>query len=78
MICTFRDIYIPRPSKGVKFQPPGLFLVVKGPKYQTLGGFRYMIQHVMICAIQRRAEEKAIPKDLLDALAVEERETMTC
>ena len=22
--------YIPRPSKGVKFQPPGLFLVVKG------------------------------------------------
>ena len=30
------------PSKGVKFQPPGLILVVKGPKFQTLGGFRYI------------------------------------
>ncbi len=25
-----------------KFQPPGLFLVVKGPKFQTLGGFWYI------------------------------------
>ena len=36
-------IYLLRPSKfkGVKFQPPGLFLVIKGLKFQTLGGFRY-------------------------------------
>ena len=34
---------IPRPSKGVKFQPPGVFLVVKGLKFQTLGGFRYIL-----------------------------------
>ena len=34
-------IYIPRPSKGVKFQPLGLFLVFKGLKFHTLGGFRY-------------------------------------
>ena len=27
-------VYIPRPSKGVKFQPPGLFLVGKGLKFQ--------------------------------------------
>ena len=32
----------PRPFKGVKFQPPGLFLVVQGPRFQTLGGFRHM------------------------------------
>ena len=36
------NIYIPRLSKGVKFQVPGRFLVVKGLKFQTLGGFRYM------------------------------------
>ena len=30
-------IYEPRPSKGVKFQPLGLFLVVK---FHTLGGSR--------------------------------------
>jgi len=35
-------IHIPRPSNGVKFQPPGLFLVVKGLKFQTLGGFWYI------------------------------------
>ena len=35
-------IYIPRPPKGFKFQPRGLFLVVKGLKFQTLGGFRYV------------------------------------
>ena len=34
-------MWVPRPSKDVKFQPPGLFLVVKGLKFQTLGGFRY-------------------------------------
>ena len=34
--------YIPRPSNGVKFEPPGLFLVVKGLKFQTLGGFWYI------------------------------------
>ena len=33
--------YLPRPSKGIKFHPPGLFLVVKGHKFHTLGGFRY-------------------------------------
>ena len=32
---------IPRPSKDVKFQFPGLFLVVEGLKFQSLGGFRY-------------------------------------
>ena len=31
---------VPGPSKGVKFQPPGLFLAVKGLKFQTLGRFR--------------------------------------
>ena len=31
-----------RPSKGIKLQPPGLFLVVKGHKFHTLGGFRYL------------------------------------
>ena len=31
----------PKPSKGVKFQPPGLFLVVKGLKFHTLEGFRF-------------------------------------
>ena len=35
--------YIPRPSKGVNFQPLGLFLVVKGLNFHTLGGFRYII-----------------------------------
>ena len=35
-------MYIPRPSKGIKFQPPGLFLVVKKHKFHTLGGFRFM------------------------------------
>ena len=35
-------MYIPGPSKGVKFQPPGPFLAVKGLKFQTLGGFRYV------------------------------------
>ena len=34
--------HIPISSKGVKFHPPGLFLVLKGLKFQTLGGFRYM------------------------------------
>ena len=34
-------------SKGVKCQSPGLFLVVKGLKYQTPGGFRYMY-HISI------------------------------
>ena len=32
----------PRPSKGVKIQPPGLFLMVKGLEFQTLGGFRQL------------------------------------
>ena len=41
-------IYIPRPSKGIKFQPPGLFLVVKGHKFHTLGGFRYIYIYDMI------------------------------
>ncbi len=45
-------IYLPGPSKGVKFQPPGLCLVVKGPKFQTLGGFRYIdIDHINILDI---------------------------
>ena len=34
--------YIPRPSNGVKFEPPGLFLVVKGLEFRTLGGFWYI------------------------------------
>ena len=34
--------YVPESSKGVKFQPPGLFLVVKGLKFQTIGGFRHI------------------------------------
>ena len=39
-----KDLYhVPRPSEDVKFQAPGLFLVVKGLKFQTLGGFRYLI-----------------------------------
>ena len=33
--------YMPGPSKGVKYRPPGLFLVVNGLKFQTLGIFRY-------------------------------------
>ena len=36
----------PRPSKN--FQPPGLLLVVKGPKFQTLGGFRYTLDTVYL------------------------------
>ena len=41
MIIHSRKLtWIPRPSKGIKFQPPGLFLVVKGHKFHTLGGFR--------------------------------------
>ena len=35
-------ICIPESSKGVKFQPLGLFLVVKGLKFHTFGGFRYL------------------------------------
>ena len=42
------EIPLPRPSKGVKFQPPGLFLVVKGLKFQTLGGFRYILNPAVI------------------------------
>ena len=41
-MCIFFSLYMYRPSKGIKFQPPGLFLVVKGHKFHTLGGFRYM------------------------------------
>ena len=37
-ICVY--IYL-NPSEGVKFQPLGLFLVVNGLKFHTLGGFRY-------------------------------------
>ena len=29
-------IYFPRPSKGIKFQRPGLLLVVKGHKFTAL------------------------------------------
>ena len=29
-------MYVPRPSKRIKIQPPGLFLVVKGHKFHTL------------------------------------------
>ena len=36
-MCCFMG---PIPSKGVKFQPLGLFLVLKGLQFQTLGGFR--------------------------------------
>jgi len=36
----YMHAYTRTPSKGVKFQPPGLLLVVKGFKNQTLGGFR--------------------------------------
>ena len=42
-MCNMYDKTIPRPSKGVKFQPPGLFMVlkvIKGLKFQTIGGFR--------------------------------------
>ena len=35
-------IYIPGPAKGVKFQPPRLFLVLKGLKFQTLAGSMYI------------------------------------
>ena len=49
LICTYMyrplihtHTHTQRPSKGVKFQPPGLFLVVKGLKFQTLGGFKYL------------------------------------
>lgn len=31
--------YIPRPSKVIKLQPPGLFFVAKGHKFHTLRGF---------------------------------------
>ena len=41
--------YIPRPSKGVKFQPLGLFLVVKGLKFQTLGGFWHKFYSDLHC-----------------------------
>ena len=41
----FFDIHIPKPSKNIKFQPPGLFLVAKGHKFHTLGGFRYIKRH---------------------------------
>ena len=48
-------IYIPRPPKGFKFQPRGLFLVVKGLKFQTLGGFRYIRNiHVAIWVVPPR------------------------
>ena len=42
MSCFFLKLmeYTPRPSKGIKFQPPGLFLVIKGYKFHTVGGFR--------------------------------------
>ena len=40
--ATYHSYCIPGPSKGVKFQPPGLFLTVKGLKFQTLGRFRYL------------------------------------
>ena len=35
-------IYMPGPAKGVKFQPPRLFLVLKGIKFQTLAGSMYI------------------------------------
>ena len=35
-------LYIPESSKGVNFQPLGLFLVVQGLKFHTFGGFRYI------------------------------------
>lgn len=35
-------MYIPRPSKRVKFQPLDLFLVVKEHKFHKFGGFRYL------------------------------------
>ena len=41
----FFDIHIPKPSKNIKFQPPGVFLVAKGHKFHTLGGFRYIKRH---------------------------------
>ena len=36
------DEYVPRPSEGVKFQPPRLFLVAKGLKFQTRGRFSHI------------------------------------
>ena len=38
-------IFTYRPSKGVKFQLLGLFVVVKGLKFHTLGGFSTYIYH---------------------------------
>ena len=38
--------HVPRPCKGVKFQPLGLFLVVKGLKYHTLGGSRRVYEMI--------------------------------
>ena len=35
-------IYIPRPSKGNKFQPKKVLVGFLGPKLQTFGGFRYI------------------------------------
>ena len=32
--------YVPRPSKGIKFQLSGLFLLGKKAKFHTLGGFQ--------------------------------------
>ena len=34
---------------GVKFQPLGLFLVVKGLQFHTLGGFRYVMNMSWTC-----------------------------
>ena len=40
--CVY--IYIPRPSKGVKLQPQTVCFLMgfSGPKFQTLGRFRYI------------------------------------
>ena len=46
--CSNIDIYIPRSSKGAKFQSPGLFLVVERAQIlDPTGGFRYITY--MIC-----------------------------
>ena len=54
--CVFVIRYTSKLSNGVKFQPLGLFLMLEGLKFQTLGGCRYKYY------VWKNVEESALAK----------------